>query len=160
MALIHRLTELLTCAAESVEPSVCRSFINPGGEAPHDNCESCGDENGQVWVGHLGTTPGWPSPTGEPTTCATAWADEIEIGIVRCAQGKVQDDGTPPHEDDVTADAQTQEADRVALRDAILCCLGVDSKDLVVVGWEPISPQGGCVGGIWTILVRDGGCNC
>ena len=36
----------------------------------------------------------------------------------------------------------------------------VDGMDLIVEGWEAIEPQGGCVGGVWTVVIRDAGCDC
>lgn len=155
------MNALLECATEALEEfPVCRAFINPGDDAPHDVCSISGENDGQLWVAHLGTTPGWPNPTGLPTTCAAAWADLVEIGIVRCARGKVTDQGTAPTAEAVTEDAENQQRDRLLLRQVIMCCMPVEGKDLVVRGWEPISPQGGCVGGVWTFSLRDAGCRC
>ena len=144
-----------------MDPPVCRSFKNPGEDAPHDVCESSRDgSDGQLWIAHLGSQPGWPQQDIEPTTCKTAWMEQIEVGVVRCAKSKLQDDGTPPTPEAVTEDAEQQEEDRLALRNAILCCSVIDGKDLIMVGWEPIEPLGGCVGGIWTFFIRDAGCDC
>ena len=161
MQTVDVLRALLECAEDALtEFPVCRSFINPGDDAAHDVCSRSGENDGQLWVAHLGSTPGWPSPTGEPTTCTTAWAEQIEIGIVRCARGKVTDQGTAPTVEQIIEDAENQERDRLILRQVILCCMPVEGKDLVVRGWEPIPPQGGCVGGLWTFAVRDAGCAC
>lgn len=160
MRVADALDELLECAIAQLETPVCRSFVHPGDDAPHDACEAINGTDGQLWVAHLRSDSGWPTPTGEPHTCATAWAERIEVGIVRCARGKIQDNGDAPSTEDITADAQQQEEDRLALRAAILCCLPTEGKDIVIEGWDPISPQGGCVGGIWTIIVRDSGCDC
>lgn len=162
MRLADAIDELFECSLDGIDPPVCRSFKNPGEGAPHDNCEknrSTGAD-GQLWIAHLLSQAGWPSPTGEPTTCATPFTETIEIGIVRCAQGKVTDKGTPPPAELVTADAEQQESDRLAIRNAILCCSAIDAKDLIIGDWVPIDPQGGCVGGVWTVLIRDAGCNC
>lgn len=161
MRVVEVLDGLLECAEDQINPPVCRAFINPGPNAPHDVC-STGDNgsDGQLWVAHLSSTAGWPSPTGEPITCATTWAEQYELGIVRCAKGKVNDDGSAPPAELITQDAEQQEADRIALRDAFLCCLALEGKDLLVEGWEATEPLGGCVGGIWTIYVRDAGCDC
>lgn len=164
MRVAEALEQLLECAEEALDPPTCRQFINPGGNAPFDSCETITADdityNGQVWVGHTGSQAGWPFPLGEPLTCETPWAETIEVGVVRCAMGKLTDQGTPPAPADVTADAEQQEADRLALKAAILCCLNIDHKDLIIVGWAPVEPQGGCVGGLWTIQIRDGGCAC
>ena len=155
------LEALLACAEEEIDPPVCRAFWHPGPDAPHDVCETgAGGVDGQLWVALLTTNQGWPSPDGEPTSCASAWTDNIEIGIVRCARGKLGDDGAIPPADDVTADAQQQIEDRDALRRAILCCLDVENKDIIVEGWEAVAPLGGCVGGTWTLRSRHAGCDC
>lgn len=161
MRVAEALSSLLECASQALETPVCREFENPGPNAPHDNCQQ-GDDgtDGQLWVANIDTQPGWPAPTGEPTTCATPWSETIEVGIVRCAISKLTDDGQPPDADDVTADAQQQQTDKLALKRAILCCMPLEGKDMIVVGWEAIEPQGGCVGGIWTIIIRDAGCDC
>lgn len=158
------LDQLLECAEDLLDPPTCRQFINPGGVAPFDSCERTGSGDsivdGQVWVGHISSQAGWPTPLGLPMDCATAWTETYQLGVVRCAQGKLQGNGQPPNPTDVTADAEQQELDRLALQTAFMCCLGIDLTDLIVVDWSPVEPQGGCVGGQWTIQIRDGGCPC
>lgn len=155
------MQELLACAEEALcDRPVCRTFVNPGPDAPHDVCSVTSNGDGQLWIAHLDSQPGWPSPTGMPTTCATLWTEVIELGVVRCARGKVNDQGQLPSSESVTEDANIQEWDRFALRNAILCCWEVEGKDLVVQGWVPIPPAGGCVGGIWTVQIKDSGCRC
>ena len=162
MRLADAIDELFECSLAAIDPPVCRSFKNPGEGAPHDNCEknkSTGAD-GQLWVAHLGSTSGWPSPTGEPTVCSTPFSEHIEIGITRCVLSKLTDQGKPPSEELITADFEQQEADRLAIRNAMLCCAAIEGKDVIIEGWEPIDPQGGCVGGVWTLYVRDAGCDC
>lgn len=161
MRTIDVLRDLLDCVQCDLDPPVCRAFIHPGPEAPHDVCESGpGGSNGQVWVGVTATTEGFPFPTPDPTTCRSNWTDFIEVGIVRCAKGTLTDDMDIPDANLITEDAIQQLADRDALRDAILCCLGLDGKDLLIEAWTPIPPQGGCVGGTWTFRSKDAGCTC
>lgn len=169
MRTAEALTTLLACAYEQIEPKVCRQFWNPGANAPHDNCEvqrriidgETVVTDGQLWVAHTTGTAGWPYPTDQPINCATPFAETIEVGIVRCAKSKLKDGADPiPPAQDVTDDAIQQEADRNALKQAILCCWGVDGKDMLPPVWEPIEPQGGCVGGTWTIIIRDASCVC
>lgn len=154
------IESLLSCAQEALDPPVCRVFQNPGGTAPHDNCQSSEDGNGQLWVGHTGSQPGWPSPTADPITCATEWSETIQIGVVRCAEGKLGDDNNVPDAELVTNDAVQQQLDRIALRNAILCCFPIEGRDMIVQGWEAVDPLGGCVGGFWTIVIKDSGCDC
>jgi hypothetical protein len=161
MRVLEALQQLLQCAIDQLETPVCRSFINPGDNAPHDSCEAAGGSDGQLWVANTSSTAGWPTTNSDPITCATPFAETIELGITRCAQGKLQD--TSPYVPPpalVTADAVQQQVDKLALKNAILCCLGVSGKDLLPPIWEPIEPQGGCVGGTWTFVLRDGSCLC
>lgn len=152
---------LLDCASEVLcDRPVCREVIHPGPDAPHDSCSSTSSGDGQLWVAHLDSQPGWPSPSGMPTSCATLWTEVIELGIVRCARGKITDQGKAPAPELISYDSEVQELDRIALRNAILCCWGIEGKDLVMQGWVPIPPAGGCVGGVWTVQIRDAGCDC
>lgn len=160
MRVADALREILECAEEALDTPVCRAFWHPGDGAPHDVCSATDVADGQLWVAHLNSSSGWPGPTGEPHVCADAWREQIEVGIVRCARGKLTDSGDAPTPEDITWDAEQQESDRLALRGAILCCVAVEGRDLIVGDWQPISPLGGCVGGIWTIFVRDSGCDC
>lgn len=157
---------LLECVQDALgsEYPVCRTFINPGPDAPHDVCSRSTidgvEVDGQLWVAHLTQTSGWPAPTGLPTTCATAFSNQIELGIVRCAEGKLTDQGNIPAADLITNDAIAQQRDRLILLNAILCCAPIEGKDIIVQDWTAIPPTGGCVGGVWTFYVRDAGCAC
>ena len=162
MRIRDALEQLLECAEAQLETPVCRSFINPGANAPYDSCEKGPNgSDGQLWVANIGSTAGWPQFTGDPITCATPFAETIELGITRCALGKLKDTApwVPPAED-VTTDALQQQTDKLALKNAILCCWGVSGKDMLPPIWEPIEPFGGCVGGTWTIVLRDATCLC
>lgn len=162
------LLGLLECAEEQLERPVCRSFWNPGDTAPHDICEvskevvdgEVVERDGQLWVGHLTDTAGWPTISSNPITCATPFAVSIELGIVRCAKSKLKDVTYIPAANLITEDAEQQEEDRIALKNAILCCWGVSGKDMLPPIWTPIDPQGGCVGGVWTVIIRDATCSC
>lgn len=159
------LIQLLECAEARLSTPVCRAFIHPGPNAVWDNCEVSVDEegverNGQLWVAHLTTVPNWPVPTGLPSPCPTQWAAQVEVGTARCQQGKLTDDLTPPDPDLVTADAALQQVDRNELLQAILCCWGLEEKDLVFDRWESFEPLGGCVVNRWLLRVRIGTCRC
>lgn len=146
---------------DQLETPTCRSFIFPGDNAVHDSCEKTADGDGQLWVANITSAAGWPTTTSDPITCATPFAETIELGITRCQQGKLRD--VSPYVPDpalVTADAIQQQVDKLALKNAILCCWGVSGKDLLPPIWEPINGQGGCVGGTWTVVLRDATCLC
>lgn len=154
------LNNLLCCARDKLVVPVCRSFINPGGNAPHDVCTAEDGKDGQLWVANLSSSGGWPSVTSNPITCAVPFAEVIEIGIVRCTKSDLQDTEFLPDPEDITADAIQQQKDKDALKAAILCCWEIDGKDMLSPLWEPIEPQGGCVGGTWTVTIRNASCDC
>lgn len=164
MSTLDALRNLLACAEDQLETPVCRSFINPGDNAPHDVCD--GElidgvlHSGQLWVANTVTTAGWPAPTGNPITCATPFADVIELGIVRCQASTLTDTANIPEADTITQDAEQQLTDKDALKAAILCCWDVEGMDMADLLWEPIDPLGGCVGGTWTFIYRDASCSC
>lgn len=161
MRIREALTTLLACAEGELETPVCRSFIHPGANAPHDNCQESDGSNGQLWVAHITDTGGWPESSATPVTCRFPFAVTIELGIVRCAKGILKDgDDFLPEPEDVTADSLQQDDDRVALKNAILCCWGVSGRDMLPPQWTPIEPFGGCVGGAWRVVIRDSACLC
>lgn len=156
------LQALRNCVVEKLEPKPCRSFIHPGPNAPWDVCEvnDATGEDGQAWVAHLRTTPNWPAPTQVPQTCPHNDTAQFEVGVVRCAQGKLDDNGNPPPVEEIDADSEQQQQDRWALREAIACCFPIEGRDLLFVDWNATSPLGGCVGGMWNVLIKIGNCSC
>lgn len=81
MQILDALEQLLKCAKAQLSTPVCRAFIHPGPNAPHDSCEKASGSDGQLWVANLTGTAGWPTYTGNPITCATPFAETIELGI-------------------------------------------------------------------------------
>lgn len=153
MSNLEVMNKLLDCAQTFIDP-VCRAFINPGPNAPHDVCSCEGTGDGQLWVGNIDSLAGWP-PTAAPNmNCNMFFTEQIELGIVRCAKSVLVDVDYFPTEADMFADTEQQQTDKDALKKAILCCWGVDGRDILPPIWEPIPPQGGCVGGIWTMFIR------
>lgn len=134
----------------------CRVAVYPGLEVPFDTCEvdDCGKgADGQLWATVQGVTP-YPTNTG--TGCDTyQWT--AKIGSVRCA-AKPGEDGAPPSVEAVQADAARQAIDADAIMYAIRCCAPkvqrLRDAAMVVTTWVPLGPDGGCVGGEWTITGR------
>lgn len=159
-SLLVKLNALLTCAEANLTLPVCRAFLNPGVIPAFDVCTGDENGNGQLWVGVFQQTPNWPAGTGLPSACPTQWTAVIQIGVVRCVQGVIQDDGQPPDADLITNDATQQLLDRWELLEAIQCCWQIEARDMVFDFWQSIDPQGGCVGGYWQLRVKIGGCQC
>lgn len=142
---LHLLTEPVSGCV--IEPPPCRVALYPGAEVPWDVCEvNAHGDNGQLWANLIGT----PVITNEGPCATVQWAGEI--GIVRCAAG-LTDDGSPPHVVDVTDDALRQAQDADAIWRALACCESRSERvrSMVLTSWRPVGPQGGCVGGIWTV---------
>lgn len=121
--------------------------------------------SGLAWVRPITFFPSsesFPTQDGSPVTRGVrAWAVVLELGAIRCAP-------TPDAEAIPTAeewDALTQAVmdDAAAMRRA-LCCF-VDARpgrgQRTLAGqWEPLSIQGGCVGGTFQVTVQGPACDC
>ena len=92
----------------------------------------------------------------------TGWAVTLEMGIVRCAP--TPDEHSIPSDadwDDVTQAVMDASA---AMRRAICCFIDADRINRlqrVLPGiWQPVSVEGGCVGGILPVTLRGPACDC
>jgi len=110
----------------------------------------------------------FPSSGTFPTQDETAqkqgtlgWAITLELGMVSCAP--TPDENSIPSDsvwDDVT---QTVMDAAAAMRRAICCFIdGQQGRAQKVLpgAWQPVSVQGGCVGGVMTVTVRGPACDC
>ncbi len=152
MALIDAMSTLLTCVSTELSPSAAQSFLTTGGLlASWDAC--C---EGQAWV-RLGSQEAVKAPKMgmRPTVpCAQTWLVTLGVGVLRCA-AQMNDRGDPPSAEDVTADAVQTVLDKDAILRAVQCCLptteGVSS--FALTRWDALGPDGGCVGGEWTLAM-------
>lgn len=149
LQVLDEILILLTDEASgcTIQPPPCRVALYPGAEVAWDTCEvnSMGD-NGQLWANLMPTVN-----IVNEGSCATV-TFQAEIGIVRCA-ATVDDDGDPPSPGEVAADALQQAEDADAIWRALSCCDARSEavRSMVLTSWRPVGPQGGCVGGIWTV---------
>ncbi len=91
----------------------------------------------------------------------TGWAVTLEMGIVRCAP--TPDENSIPSDDDWDEVTQAVMDGVAAMRRAICCFIaqGINRAQNLVPGtWEPVSVQGGCVGGILPVTLRGPACDC
>jgi hypothetical protein len=142
-------------------PPVCFCGIIPGDAVILDYCTSCdGDACGMAWVRLVSAGPliGSPMAVGAANTgvntCATLLVATIEVGIARCAP-MPDDDGAPPTMADQLAAAELHAADMAAVMRAIVCCPGLDQRNMLLLDWAPIGPEGGCLGGRWQVMVGE-----
>jgi hypothetical protein len=97
-----------------------------------------------------------PAPKG-----VSAWAVTLELGAVRCAP--TGDENQIPTADEWDATTQAVMDDAAAMRRAICCFIdGAQGRARNVLPglWQPLSIQGGCVGGVLPVTVRGPACDC
>lgn len=146
---------------------VVSSAVVAGEVAYDDCCTTLDGANGQVRVRAVAVYPVEQFPIAAAVTRTACWpqqAVDIEVTVVRCAQ-TMDDDGTPPTDAALESEAALVGSDRVAVRDALVCDLldapGLDEDRLLGnLRWEPVGPQGGCVGGRTTFTLGLTECTC
>lgn len=126
----------------------CSAALVPGAIVDWGGCGQC--ESGAcgmvyVRVETMFRSFTFPEPSLE-LGCGAPLAMQLRVGVLRClsidSQGGLDD-------------AESTEAALVALTDALavrraLACL---SGDVVLGTYDPLGPQGGCVGGEWQVTV-------
>lgn len=161
--------EMLDCLEQEiakVEDPPLYVGLRPGNVVDHllstveDECCS-----GLAWVRPAGF---WPSSAVFPTqdtvaqkTAPLAWAVVLELGSVRCAP--TPGPNAIPTTEEWMATTQVVMDDAAAMRRAICCFMEAEPsrKGKVLVGqWQPLSVQGGCVGGIIPVTIRGPACDC
>jgi hypothetical protein len=154
----NRLVDLAACVCDALAERgagvPCWCGIVPGAEASWVGCTECDSGRcGSAWVRLDGVWPYVSFPNPEVgLTCAATMGYTVEVGVVRCMP--LNDDGSPLDTAESLDVALAGAADMQALLYAISCCFG----DVLhtVDSWVPVGPQGGCVGGYWTLsLARD-----
>lgn len=157
------LSELATCLCEEIVasglPETCFCGIYPGGEVPFDHCVNCGQTKcGQAWVRLVTVYPSSAFPQQDEGIdgglCSSPLAFRVEVGILRCAPMPDQK-GNPPGVEENYGAAFLQMADMQAMRRAMECCLGDSKRRHFVENYTPVT-AGGCVGGIWTMVLPEG----
>lgn len=133
----------------------CRVAVYPGLEVPWDTCESdgCADGDGQLW----GAVQSVTRVPGSAGSGCEAWNWTAQIGSVRCA-AKPRDNASMPSIEAIQDDAVRQAVDADGILRGIKCCpersARLRAAAIVVGDWTPLGPDGGCVGGAWTISGR------
>ena len=88
-----------------------------------------------------------------------AWQATIGVGVLRCAS-VVNDAGEAPSARVLTAEARQVLDDAAAVAFALQCHLAPQVERLSLLQWEPLGPEGGCVGGEWQANVLIPNCPC
>lgn len=139
-------------------PCFCRVAVYPGLEVPWDSCSTggaCGECDGQLYAAIQSVT----RVAGDGVGACKTYIFTAIVGAVRCAAQVKDDDQNPfPSVEAVQNDAIRQARDADGIRYAIECCptrpQRLKDAGIVLERWDPLGPQGGCVGGAWTITGR------
>lgn len=120
---------------------------------------------GLAWVRPMTFFPSsavFPNQDSVPVKGGTrAWAITLELGAVRCAPTPEADRIPTAEEWDATTQAVMDDA--AAMRRAICCFIdGAQNRSARVLPgiWQPLSIQGGCVGGIIPVTIMGPACDC
>ena len=146
------LAGCLCTALSDAEHPTCFCGVLGGVQATLDTCTSCDVACGTAWVRLNSAFPSSSLPSADTTlsSCTAPLAYEIELGVGRCAPAP-DDDGTPPTVSEELDSALLLLSDLWSMRTAIDCCFA--GADTVLGTYTPFGPQGGCVGGTWTVVV-------
>jgi hypothetical protein len=128
--------------------------VNAGQVAWDECCD------GQLWGRVVTITPHQTTQQGRgavsmPPCGVDYLIATVAIGLIRCA-ASISDSGKSPSAGRLTADGYQQLDDMTAIERVILC----DPRTLNVQSWNPLGPEGGCVGGEWTFTIALGACSC
>lgn len=134
--------------ADADLPDFCFVGVLPGAEVALDYCQECGKSCGMAWVRLAPIREEVPEFGGGYSTCASTFAVDVEMGMVRCHQ-TTDEDGSPMPMDYQLEKARAQMAEMAAMLRVLLCSPTAGRFDKIMRGYTPIGPSGGCVGGAW-----------
>ena len=155
LEIINDLTDCLcTQISESGLPDVCFCGLVPGEVASQEYSGDCNDACGMAWVRISAMYPS--SQVGVPGetvgNCDKGLGADLEIGIMRCMSSG-QPDGGPPSPKELAEAVALQTLDALAMRAAVVCCPSLGEHDYILGPYTPLGPEGGLVGGIWSLSV-------
>lgn len=134
-------------------PAVCICSPMPGEVIATDYVT---EDAGMAWVrlssGYPSTA--FPAPSGI-ASCDAPLAFSLELGIAYCAP-MPSDDGEPPPMSTMFDSTRLQLAGMNTIRRAVICCFPGKARDVVMGIYNPMGPEGGVVGGFWSIFVAEG----
>lgn len=137
-------------AAAALDPPAGRVSLYSGAQVAWDEC--C---DGQVWVRLVGLVPGNGSRDQSQQCGVMWWTATFGIGVLRCAV-TVDDNGGAPSPAELISETLQMTADEAAIQQAIQCGIAPLVDRLMFTRWDPLGPEGGCVGGEWQFTVKIG----
>lgn len=154
--LIGHYEDVLTEAG--VREQLCALSIYPGVGVPFDYAaDSEGCTGGMGWIRMFSGFPSAQYPAPENSlrgSCTAPPAFMVEIGLVRPAGVIDQELGgvTVPSPEEEFDLSMALIDDMMLMREAVLRTKAKYS-DVILGAWSPTGPDGGAVGGTWTITV-------
>lgn len=136
-------------------PTVCASDVVPGVQYAYDFCSD--ESEGVAWVRVATIFPSSTFPLQDLTysQLPVTLAQQYEVGLIR--QAPVAANGEPPDGTDLAASAELTLADAAALAAVICSVLSGLDRGFLLDRWLPVGPDGGVVGGLWTVTVKPRG---
>jgi hypothetical protein len=131
----------------------CWIGVLPGALVAHDYCSPCGPTKcGMAWV-RLAALNEWVDQSGLDTSrCTALFTATYEMGIIRCHQTS-DDRGNPMSMAYQAESTRVQLAEMAAMKRVILCSDLMRNMEAAIGGYQPIGPEGACVGGAWSVVV-------
>ena len=129
----------------------CSMTIMPGNEIPLDL--DCG---GSGWVRLVSVVPSeaFPSQSARPGNCGYMLAYSVEMAVFRPApqMRKFANDVTVPSDEENFIAAEQQMADMTAMHAAMRSASQL-FPDFLLGSYVPQGPEGGLVGGVWSMTI-------
>ena len=154
-SIIFQVTELADCLCGFLETEgggrPCWCGVYPGAMVSWEYCGECsGGMCGMGYVRPAGIFPYSTFPLPEiDVNCTSPLTWSVEIGALRCMphppDGRV---ATPTEMMEVSIQTML---DARAMYKAVKCCEAI--KGAAVEFYTPTGPEGGCVGGYWTVYL-------
>lgn len=152
MDLAACLCNELTPAGKS-DPGLCFCGVLPGDSIAADVGFECGESCGMAWVrmetAYPATNVGIPD--ADENTCGNFLGADLEIGVLRCIE--LPSGLEVPDAAELESVTAFQVGDMLAMRRAVKCCPALDDVEYLLGTYLPLGPEGGVVGGIWTVSV-------
>lgn len=119
----------------------------PGAQVAFDYC----DEGGMAWARLVGITT---VQQVQGNQCVVEYEVTIELAILRCAP-TIDESGNLPSSDEQLAAFLQQMHDMGTMHKVLTCTPTPVTYSAFVLGdYNPVGPDGGCIGGFWQATAR------
>jgi hypothetical protein len=134
-------------------PNLCFCGVIGGDQIPASFAFSCPQKCGVAYVRLTNAYPsvGLGVRPEQPQACGVMLTLNIEMAVLRCYE--VPANGEEIDAASLEATACVMSDDLLAMRRAVACCASLSDLDYGLLDWTPQGPQGGLIGGGWTLQV-------